>query len=61
MLNDAEAAAFFEELVRFNLYISLDEFLQRYRRGEYKSACNNPRLLEVLMMIPQALRNPDTK
>jgi hypothetical protein len=35
------------------LGISADEFMRRYRKGEYKDACDNPRLLEVLMMIPK--------
>ena len=54
LLNETQAAEFFENLVQSYLGISADEFLVRYRRGEYKDACNNPRLLKVLMMIPKA-------
>lgn len=54
MLNEEQAANFFENLVQSYLGLSADEFLKRYRNGEYKDACNNPRLLKVLMMIPKA-------
>jgi hypothetical protein len=54
MLDETQAVAFFDKLVRSNLGISSAEFLERYNKGEYKDACNNPRLLKVLMMIPKA-------
>jgi|GEM_PF-5574426 len=61
MLNEEQAAKFFENLVQSYLGLSADEFLKRYRNGEYKDACNNPRLLKVLMMIPKAARVGDHK
>lgn len=54
MLSDEQAAQLFENLVESTFGISGAEFLERYRKGEYKDACNNPRLLKVLMMIPKA-------
>lgn len=61
MLDDVQAAKFFEKLVNSYLGISVEEFYERYRKGEYKDACNNPRLLKVLMMIPKAARIGDHK
>lgn len=55
-LNEEEAAEFFADLVRMKLGITVEEFVDRYRKGEYKGACSNSRLLEVLMCIPAALR-----
>ncbi len=54
MLNDVQAARLFENLVKSSFGITAAEFLERYRKGEYKDACNNPRLLKILMMIPKA-------
>ena len=53
MLNPQEANELFENTVRNYLGITADEFMVRYRKGEYKDSCNNPRLLKVLMMIPK--------
>lgn len=57
LLNEEEAAKLFENLVKSSLGISVPEFLTRYKNGEYKDACDNPRLLKVLMMIPKAALN----
>ncbi len=56
-LNSEEAYKLFESVVKANLKMSAAEFLDRYRKGEYenKDACDNPRLLKVLMMVPQGL------
>lgn len=61
MLDENQAAKFFENLVKVNLGISTTEFFERYKKGEYKDACNNPRLLKVLMMIPKAAGNCGNK
>ncbi len=53
MLNPKEANEFFDNTVQSYLGITGDEFMKRYRKGEYKNACDNPRLLKVLMMIPK--------
>lgn len=61
MLDEVQAAKFFEKLVQSYLGIGVEEFYERYRKDEYKDACNNPRLLKVLMMIPKAARVGDNK
>jgi hypothetical protein len=61
MLNEEQAAKFFENLVQTYLGMSADEFLKRYWSGEYKDACNNSRLLKVVMMIPKVARVGDHK
>jgi hypothetical protein len=61
MLNEQQAAEFFEKLVRSSLGISAAEFFERYQRGEYKDACDNSRVLKVLMMIPKATGSCDHK
>jgi len=53
MLNLQEANELFENTVSSSLGITADEFMERYHKGEYKDACNNPSLLKVLMMIPK--------
>jgi hypothetical protein len=53
MLNPKEANELFDNTVQSYLGITADEFMEGYRKGEYKDACNNPRLLKVLMMIPK--------
>ena len=53
MLNPKEANEFFDNTVQSYLGITGDEFMKRYRKGEYKNACDNSRLLKVLMMIPK--------
>lgn len=54
MLNDEQAVQLFENLVHSTFGISGTEFLERYHKGEYKDACDNPRLLKILMMIPKS-------
>ena len=61
VLNEQQAAEFFAKLVRSNLGITVEEFFERYKRGEYKDACDNPRVLKVLMMIPKAAECCDHK
>ena len=53
-LNESQAMEFVAKIVKFNLGITVEEFFERYNNGEYKDACNNPRLMRVLMMIPKA-------
>jgi hypothetical protein len=53
MLNPEQVNQLFENLVNSYLGISSEEFLKRYRQGEYKDACNDPRLLKILIMVPK--------
>lgn len=57
LLNDEQAAEFFDNQVRALLSISGAEFLERLDKGEYKDACDNPKVLKLLMMIPKAHRD----
>lgn len=51
-LNLQQANELFENTVQLYLNITADEFMKRYRDGEYKNVCNNSRILKLLMMIP---------
>ena len=53
MLNPKKANELFENTVQSYLNITANEFMKRYHKGTYKDACNNPRLLKLLMMIPK--------
>ncbi len=54
-LNDAESVKRFDEQVRSLLGISAEEFLARRAKGEYKEACEDSRILKLLMMVPKSL------
>ncbi len=60
-LGEKEAAEFFDKQVRALLNISTEEFLERRRRGDYKDACDNPKVLKLLMMIPKSVAQRDHK
>jgi hypothetical protein len=57
LLDDSQAVEFFEEQVQALLGMSAGEFLERRASGEYKDACDNPKVLKLLMMIPRAFVN----
>jgi len=61
MLDETEAVTFFEGQVQSLLGISAEDFLTRRAKGEYKDACDNPRVLKLLMMVPKALAGRDHK
>lgn len=53
-LNDKEAMELFAIIVKANLGLTVEEFFERHKKGEYKSpSCDDWRLLKVLMMIPR--------
>jgi hypothetical protein len=54
-LDDKQARAFFDKQVQGILGITGEEFLARAEKGEYKEACDNPKILKLLMMIPESL------
>ncbi|HEY9772899.1 MAG TPA: hypothetical protein V6C81_03715 [Planktothrix sp.] len=53
LLDEQEAVEFFDEQVRALLGVSAKEFLTRRQNGVYKDACDNPKVLKLLMMIPK--------
>jgi hypothetical protein len=59
LLNDKEAVEYFDAQVRALLDISAEEFLERRSKGEYKDACDNPKVLRLLMMVPKLLARRD--
>jgi hypothetical protein len=61
LLNDEQAIEFFDKQVRALLGISGSEFLSRLDKGEYKDACDNPKVLKLLMMIPKSKAHRDHK
>lgn len=56
LLDDEQAKLVFENTVKSYFNISGDEFLRRFRAGEFKKTCDNPNLLQVISLIPQSLR-----
>lgn len=55
LLNEKEAVEHFNTQVQALLGISAEEFLERRMKGEYQDACDNPKILKLLMMIPKLL------
>lgn len=61
VLTDAQAQDFFDKQTRALLNISGAEFIERARKGEYKDACENSKILRLLMMIPKSAGTRDHK
>jgi hypothetical protein len=61
LLTDEQAVEFFDKQVRALLDISSSEFLSRLDKGELKDACDNPKVLKLLMMIPKSAAHRDHK
>jgi len=54
LLSDEQAITFFDKQTQALLHISGAEFVARARKGEYKDGCDNPKILKLLMMIPES-------
>jgi hypothetical protein len=54
LLNEEQAIEFFDKQARALLQISGAEFIERANKGEYKEACDNSKILKLLMMIPKS-------
>lgn len=52
ILDDSQAAEFFDKQVRSLLGISAEEFLQRRANAEYSDVCDNSKVLKLLMINP---------
>ena len=61
LLSDEQAIAFFHKQTQALLQISGAEFLARAQRGEYKDASDNPKVLKLLMMIPESASGHEQK
>jgi hypothetical protein len=60
-LNDEESVERFDKQVRNLLGISADDFLARRAKGDYKDACEDSRVLKLLMMVPKSLADRGVK
>ncbi len=60
-LNDEESGERFDKQVRNLLGISAEDFLARRAKGEYKDACEDSRVLKLLMMVPKSLADRGVK
>ena len=60
-LNDEESVQRFDEQVRNLLGISAEDFLERRATGEYKDACEDSKVLKLLMMVPKSLADRGVK
>ena len=60
-LNDEESVERFDKQVRNLLGISAEDFLARRAKGEYKDACEDSRVLKLLMMVPKSLADRGVK
>ncbi len=60
-LNDEESVQRFDSQVRSLLGISAEDFLARRAKGEYKDACEDSRVLKLLMMVPKSLADRGVK
>ena len=54
-LSDEESVERFDKQVRNLLGISAEDFLARRAKGEYKDACEDSKVLKLLMMVPKSL------
>lgn len=60
-LSDEESVERFDKQVRNLLGISAEDFLARRAKGEYKDACEDSRVLKLLMMVPKSLADRGVK
>lgn len=61
LLTEAQAEEFFDKQTRALLDISGAEFIERAKKGEYKEACQDSKILKLLMMIPKSAGSRDHK
>ncbi len=54
LLTDQQALTFFDKQTQALLSISGEEFIKRAKKGEYKVACDDSKILKLLMMIPKS-------
>ncbi|MBP9091986.1 hypothetical protein KBI23_13250 [bacterium] len=60
-LSDEESVERFDKQVRNLLGISAEDFLARREKGEYKDACEDSKVLKLLMMVPKSLADRGVK
>jgi hypothetical protein len=60
-LSDEESVERFDKQVRNLLGISAEDFLARRAKGEYKDACEDSKVLKLLMMVPKSLADRGVK
>lgn len=60
-LNDEESVQYFDKQVRKLLGISAEDFLARRAKGDFKDACEDSKILKLLMMVPKSLANRGNK
>ncbi len=61
LLDDSQAEAFLDKQTQALLKISGAEFIERASKGEYKDACEDSKILRLLMMIPKSAGRCDHK
>lgn len=58
---EEEAHAYFDEMARFHLNISGDEFRERWHRGDYDDDPDRPEVMTVAMCLPLVERRKITR
>lgn len=51
-ISDQEARDLFDARARFHLQISGDEFVERWRRGDFDERREDPAVIAVVMLLP---------